>query len=89
MFNFVSKFCVFALDCFRASNRLRRVSNRFLIRNVVCPRAFMSSRTATEALYESKGSKEYGSEQIQVNHWPWLTIKTWLPYLDPYLLFKL
>ncbi|KAL2501930.1 DNA gyrase subunit B [Forsythia ovata] len=50
----------------RASNRLRRVSNRCLIRNAVCPRAFMSSRTASEALYESKGSKEYGSEQIQV-----------------------
>ncbi|KAL3534637.1 hypothetical protein ACH5RR_003098 [Cinchona calisaya] len=38
------------------------LSNRNLAQNFVCPRAFMS----TEAFQETKSSKAYGSEQIQV-----------------------
>ncbi|MCD7460589.1 hypothetical protein HAX54_043857, partial [Datura stramonium] len=47
-------------------NRLRRVSDGILIRNVVSPRAFMSSSITTEAFQENTKSKAYGSEQIQV-----------------------
>ncbi|KAA8517968.1 hypothetical protein F0562_015442 [Nyssa sinensis] len=50
----------------KTSFRLRRVSNRFLIRNAASPRAFMSSSIMTEAFQESTSSKAYGSDQIQV-----------------------
>ncbi|XP_055800826.1 DNA gyrase subunit B, chloroplastic/mitochondrial [Solanum dulcamara] len=50
----------------RVINRLRRVSDGIFIRNVVSPRAFMSSSIATEAFQENTKSKAYGSEQIQV-----------------------
>lgn len=50
----------------RVINRLRRLSDAILIRNLVSPRAFMSSSTATEAFQENTKSKAYGSEQIQV-----------------------
>ncbi|XP_060208724.1 DNA gyrase subunit B, chloroplastic/mitochondrial [Lycium barbarum] len=50
----------------RVINRLRRASDGILIRNVVSPRAFMSSSIATEAFQENTKSKAYGSEQIQV-----------------------
>ncbi|CAN4096936.1 unnamed protein product [Withania somnifera] len=50
----------------RVINRLRRVSDGILIRNVVSPRAFMSSSITTEAFQENTKSKAYGSEQIQV-----------------------
>ncbi|KAK9289506.1 hypothetical protein L1049_007661 [Liquidambar formosana] len=50
----------------RTSFRLRRVSSRVLMRNVVSPRAFMSSSVATEAVQGSTSSQAYGSDQIQV-----------------------
>lgn len=50
----------------RVINRLRRVSDGILIRNMVSPRAFMSSSITTEAFQENTKSKAYGSEQIQV-----------------------
>ncbi|XP_070021208.1 DNA gyrase subunit B, chloroplastic/mitochondrial isoform X2 [Nicotiana tabacum] len=50
----------------RVINKLRRLSDAILIRNMVSPRAFMSSSTATEAFQENTKSKAYGSEQIQV-----------------------
>lgn len=50
----------------RVVNRLRRVSDGILIRNVVSPKAFMSSSITTEAFQENTKSKAYGSEQIQV-----------------------
>lgn len=50
----------------RVINRLRRVSDGIFIRNVVSPRAFMSSSITTEAFQENTKSKAYGSEQIQV-----------------------
>ncbi|GER52544.1 DNA gyrase subunit B [Striga asiatica] len=45
---------------------LKKVSSKHLRWNAVTPRAFMSSTVSTEAVHESKVSKEYGSEQIQV-----------------------
>ncbi|KAI3444327.1 hypothetical protein Pfo_000992 [Paulownia fortunei] len=50
----------------RASDRLKKVSSMYLPWNAVGPRAFMASTISTEAVRESKVSKEYGSEQIQV-----------------------
>ncbi|GAV57956.1 DNA_gyraseB domain-containing protein/DNA_gyraseB_C domain-containing protein/Toprim domain-containing protein/HATPase_c domain-containing protein [Cephalotus follicularis] len=50
----------------RESFGLKNVSSRFLIQNLISPRAFMSSSIATEAFQESASSKGYGSEQIQV-----------------------
>lgn len=51
----------------RVNFRLRKVSSGAVIRNVVFPRAFMSSGIATEAASQkSKDSQAYGSEQIQV-----------------------
>lgn len=50
---------------FRASDRLKKVSSNHVPWHAVAPRAFMSS-LSTEAVKESKASKEYGSEQIQV-----------------------
>nr|XP_004252016.1 DNA gyrase subunit B, chloroplastic/mitochondrial [Solanum lycopersicum] len=50
----------------RVITRLRRVSDGIFIRNVVSPRAFMSSSVTTEAFQENTKSKAYGSEQIQV-----------------------
>ncbi|OMO85705.1 DNA topoisomerase, type IIA, subunit B [Corchorus olitorius] len=38
----------------------------FPVQNVVIPKAFMSSNLTTEAFQESKSSKAYNSEQIQV-----------------------
>ncbi|GFP80804.1 DNA gyrase subunit b chloroplastic/mitochondrial [Phtheirospermum japonicum] len=53
--------------CLIASDRLKKVSSKYLPWNAVAPRAFMSSTVlGTEAVSESKASKEYGSEQIQV-----------------------
>ncbi|XP_019188056.1 PREDICTED: DNA gyrase subunit B, chloroplastic/mitochondrial-like [Ipomoea nil] len=46
--------------------RLRRLPNRDFSRNVLCTKSFMSSSIAMEALQERHGSKDYGSEQIQV-----------------------
>ncbi|KAK6149043.1 hypothetical protein DH2020_016568 [Rehmannia glutinosa] len=56
----------FILLSSRASDRLKKVSSKYLPWNAVAPRAFMSSSISTEAVRESKVSKEYGSEQIQV-----------------------
>lgn len=42
------------------------MSDGIFIRNVVSPRAFMSSSVTTEAFQENTKSKAYGSEQIQV-----------------------
>lgn len=53
-------------------NKLRRLSDAILIRNMVSPRAFMSSSTATEAFQENTKSKAYGSEQIQVNDYDYI-----------------
>ncbi|KAK6149054.1 hypothetical protein DH2020_016579 [Rehmannia glutinosa] len=50
----------------RASDRLKKLSSKYVPWNAVAPRAFMSSSISTEAVRESKVSKEYGSEQIQV-----------------------
>lgn len=50
----------------RVINKLRRLSDAILIRNMVSLRAFMSSSTTTEAFQENTKSKGYGSEQIQV-----------------------
>ncbi|XP_004252016.2 DNA gyrase subunit B, chloroplastic/mitochondrial isoform X1 [Solanum lycopersicum] len=50
----------------RVITRLRRVSDGIFIRNVVSPRAFMSSSVTIEAFQENTKSKAYGSEQIQV-----------------------
>ncbi|XAR68410.1 DNA topoisomerase (ATP-hydrolyzing) [Bertholletia excelsa] len=50
----------------RTSFRLRGLPNRVLAQNALIPRAFMTSSTAAETFQESKGSKAYGSEQIQV-----------------------
>ncbi|GER25778.1 DNA gyrase subunit B, partial [Striga asiatica] len=57
-----------SLVCSRASDRLslRNVSTKFMQWNAVVPRAFMSSTISSEAVRESKVSKEYGSDQIQV-----------------------
>ncbi|KAL8493773.1 hypothetical protein ACS0TY_024803 [Phlomoides rotata] len=55
----------FVLISSRASGRLKKVSSNHTPWNAVAPRAFMSS-ISTEAVRESKVSKEYGSEQIQV-----------------------
>ncbi|KAJ8770567.1 hypothetical protein K2173_018058 [Erythroxylum novogranatense] len=54
--------------CFkpRVSFPLRRSPRRFLVQNVVSPRAFMSSSTVDESLQEGARSKAYGSDQIQV-----------------------
>ncbi|XP_041024607.1 DNA gyrase subunit B, chloroplastic/mitochondrial-like [Juglans microcarpa x Juglans regia] len=49
----------------RTNFPLRRISIRFVTRNAVFPRAFMSTSTA-DALQESANSKAYGSDQIQV-----------------------
>ncbi|KAK4481762.1 hypothetical protein RD792_012673, partial [Penstemon davidsonii] len=59
-------FIVECLFYFRASDRLKKVSSKYLPWNAVSPRAFMSSSISTEAFHENKVSKEYGSEQIQV-----------------------
>ncbi|PIN21500.1 DNA topoisomerase type II [Handroanthus impetiginosus] len=56
----------FLLLSSRGSGRLGKVSSKYFQRNAVVPRAFMSSSMTTEAVRESKASKEYGSEQIQV-----------------------
>ena len=61
-------------SCFRVGFRLRRVSNRFLIRNASSPRAFMSSSIATHAFQENLSSKAYGSEQIQVKFFLFLLV---------------
>ncbi|KAG5570871.1 hypothetical protein H5410_060637, partial [Solanum commersonii] len=45
---------------------INRLSDGIFIRNVVSPRAFMSSSITTEAFQENTKSKAYGSEQIQV-----------------------
>ncbi|KAL3637148.1 hypothetical protein CASFOL_019447 [Castilleja foliolosa] len=50
----------------RASDRLRKVASKHLPWNAVALRSFTSSTLRTEAVSESKASKEYGSEQIQV-----------------------
>ncbi|KAL0453216.1 UNVERIFIED_CONTAM: DNA gyrase subunit B, chloroplastic/mitochondrial [Sesamum latifolium] len=50
----------------RASDRLKKVSSKNSAWNAFALRAFMSSSISTEAVRESKVSKEYGSEQIQV-----------------------
>lgn len=50
----------------RVNFRLRRVLSSAGVKNVAFPRAFMSYNTTTEPSQESKGSKSYGSEQIQV-----------------------
>ncbi|GER41231.1 DNA gyrase subunit B, partial [Striga asiatica] len=57
-----------SLVCSRASDRLslRNVSTKFMQWNAVVPRAFMSSTVSSEAVRESKVSKEYGSDQILV-----------------------
>ncbi|KAF5474265.1 hypothetical protein F2P56_006178 [Juglans regia] len=49
----------------RTNFPLRRISIRFVTRNAVSLRAFMSTSTA-DALQESANSKAYGSDQIQV-----------------------
>lgn len=51
----------------RVNFRLKRVSNSSVVRNVGFPKAFMSSSTAAELSQAGKGSKSYGSEQIQVS----------------------
>ncbi|XP_057785429.1 LOW QUALITY PROTEIN: DNA gyrase subunit B, chloroplastic/mitochondrial-like [Salvia miltiorrhiza] len=56
----------FILLTSRASDRLKKLSSNCLPCHAVIPRAFMSSSSSTEAVRESKASKEYGSEQIQV-----------------------
>ncbi|XP_010271775.1 PREDICTED: DNA gyrase subunit B, chloroplastic/mitochondrial-like [Nelumbo nucifera] len=50
----------------RTSFRSKSISTRFLRRNAVCAKAFMSSSTAAEAFQENATSKAYSSEQIQV-----------------------
>lgn len=55
-----------ALHISREGDKLRGVSSKYWPCNIVSPRAFMSSSISTEAFRESKVSKEYGSEQIQV-----------------------
>ncbi|GAB2267130.1 hypothetical protein Dimus_002115 [Dionaea muscipula] len=50
----------------RVSYGLRRLPRLVTIGNVVSPRAFMSSTSATEAVPGSSDSNAYGSEQIQV-----------------------
>lgn len=69
--------CTYGFICFRASDRLKNVSSKYLPWNAVAPRAFKSSSISTEAVRESKVSKEYGSEQIQVNSLPWWTCNNW------------
>lgn len=56
----------YSLVCFRASDRLKKVSSKYVAWSAMAPRAFMSSSISTEAVHESKVSKEYGSDQIQV-----------------------
>ncbi|KAK4412845.1 DNA gyrase subunit B, chloroplastic/mitochondrial [Sesamum alatum] len=56
----------FILLSSRASDRLKKVSSKNSAWNAFVLRAFMSSSISTEAVRESKVSKEYGSEQIQV-----------------------
>ncbi|XP_051138643.1 DNA gyrase subunit B, chloroplastic/mitochondrial-like [Andrographis paniculata] len=56
----------FVLFSSRASDRFRNGLSNYLSWSVAAPRAFMSSSVNTDAVRESKGSKEYGSEQIQV-----------------------
>ncbi|KAL3637147.1 hypothetical protein CASFOL_019446 [Castilleja foliolosa] len=50
----------------RASDRLEKVASKLLPWNAGAVRSFMSSTVSTEAVSESKATKEYGSEQIQV-----------------------
>ncbi|CAH9077689.1 unnamed protein product [Cuscuta europaea] len=54
------------LTNFRRSASLRRHLNRDLLGSVLCTKSFMSSSIAMEAFKEGTGSKDYGSEQIQV-----------------------
>ncbi|KAL6555331.1 hypothetical protein OROGR_006589 [Orobanche gracilis] len=56
----------FILLSSRAIDRSKKISSKYLPWNSLAPRAFMSSTINMEAIPESKVSKEYGSEQIQV-----------------------
>ncbi|KAL3632568.1 hypothetical protein CASFOL_025552 [Castilleja foliolosa] len=49
-----------------ASDRLKKVTSKHIPWNALAPKAFMSSTVSTTDVSESKASKEYGSEQIQV-----------------------
>lgn len=48
------------------------MSGQSFIRNAGSPRAFISSSIAADAFKESTSSKDYGSEQIQVNQLPFV-----------------
>lgn len=73
----VVKFCILFFCCFRASDRLKKLTSNYVPCLAVVPRSFMSSSISTETVRESKVSKEYGSEQIQVNCLPWWACNNW------------
>lgn len=58
----------FVIGCDRTHIPLKGVPSCCVVRNVVTPRAFMSSTPATEAFQGSSGSNAYGSDQIQVKY---------------------